>query len=127
MKQEVSPGVLIGVAVVVVAVIGFFIYRGVKGEVSSAPSEMGSKLMPIMARTSGDVSKMTPEEKKVYNEAVKSGYFRPGGSSGRMGSSGQSSAPGYGGPPGSSGSYNGSSGSYPGSSGGYSGSSGGPR
>jgi hypothetical protein len=127
MKQEVSPGVLIGAAVVVVAVLGFFIYRGVAGEVSSAPSDMGARLMKVMERTGGDVSKMNAEEKKVYEEAVKSGYYRPGGASGMMSSSGQPTAPGYGGsPPGMSG----TSGSYPGSSGGtsgYSGTSGGPR
>jgi hypothetical protein len=114
MQKEVSPGVLIGVAVVVVTVLGFFGYRVIKGEVSDAVSPMASKLMPVMARTNGDVSKMTPEEKKIYDEAVKSGYFRPYGSSGPMGPPRQANASGS---SRSSDPNSGPSRSYPGSSG----------
>jgi|GEM_PF-3100160 hypothetical protein len=138
MKQEVPPGVIFGAIAAAVLLLGFLVYKGIVGDKSSAPSDMGMQLSKVIARTGGDVRKMTPEEKKVYDQAVTSGYYRPGGSSGSISSSGQPNVPGTSGsfsggrPPGVSGSYPGSSyggrppgvsgsyqGSYPGSSGGY--------
>jgi hypothetical protein len=119
MQKEVNPGVFIGAIAVVVLIAGFFVYRAIVGNVSSAPSDIGGRLMKVMERTGGDVNKMTPDEKKVYDEAVKTGYYRPGGSSGHMSSSGGPNVPGYGGPsPGASG-YSSSSGYNSGNRGNY--------
>jgi hypothetical protein len=125
MKKEINPAVMFGVIAAVLIVAGLVGYRVIAGNVSSSPSEMGQQLSSIMARTGGDTSKMTPEELKIYDKAVESGYYRPGGSSGRMSSTGQPMSSGYSGNtrgPGSGSS--GSSGGYPGGSGGYPGSSG---
>lgn len=131
MKKEISPAIMFGTIAVVLVVAGFFIFKAISGDKSNAPSEMGQQLTKIMDRTGGDTSKMTPEEQKIYDKAVESGYYRPGGNSGRMSSTGQPNAPGYSNNtrgPGSAG-YAGSSGGSMGSSGGpgssYSGSSGG--
>ena len=128
MKKEISPATMFGVIAAVAAIAGFVVYRAIAGNVSSSPSDMGQQLSSVISRTGGDTSKMTPEELKIYEKAVDSGYYRPAGNSGQMSSSGQPLSSGYSNNtrgPGSS-SY-GSSGGYPGGSGGYPGSSGSSR
>ena len=135
MKKEISPGVLIGVVAAVVLVAGFFLFKAIVGDKSDAPSDMAQQLTRVLEKSGGDPSKMSPEDKKIYDKAVETGYYRPYGMSGNA-----SNYPGSGGPrssasgPGNarmSGGYPGSSGgsgSYPGSSGGsgsYPGASGG--
>lgn len=95
MKKEISPVAIVGVIVAVVAVAIFVVLRAGTGDASSAPSDMGQQLNKILTRTGGDTNKMTAEERKTYNKAVESGYYRPSGNSGHTSSSGRPLVPEY--------------------------------
>ena len=77
MQKEIPPAALFAVGAAIVLLLGFFIYRGIRGDQSSAPTQMGAQLPKILERTGGDVSKMSADEKKIYDDAVRTGYYRP--------------------------------------------------
>ena len=109
MNKDRAP-IIIAAAIAAIVLAGVLIFWGVAGGPSAGPTDLGAKLPGILERSGGDVSKMTAEEKKVYDEAVRTGYYRPE-MSGPAAASGGSGSGG--------GAYRGSSGgagSYPGAS-----------
>jgi cytochrome c556 len=91
MKKEMPTGAVIAAIVVLVLIIGFFIYRGLRGDRPTATARQ-IQLMKVLERTKGDVTRMTPDERKFYEEAVRTGFYSPT-NAGSTGSSGYPSPP----------------------------------
>lgn len=75
MQKEISKPVAVAVILLVVALIaavfGWWYVSG--GRSRDEAGEISKQAMEILKRTGGNVQMMTPEERKIYNEAVSRG------------------------------------------------------
>lgn len=103
MHKELPKGTAIAIIVAVVLVVALLFawtYFG-GGKKQDTAGELSKQAMEILQRTRGNVQQMTPEERKVFQEAVSRGLV-PAAAAGRpvpIGSPNMAPPPGYGGLP----------------------------
>lgn len=79
MKKQVSSVVATVVILIVVIIAGFFLWRAYRGEKTTAVSDIGQRVNAVIQKSGGDLSKLTPEDRAVLEEARKQGYPLPPG------------------------------------------------
>ncbi len=80
MKNLSAPIIIAGVVAVFLMTIVSLALGGCSKSQSSgsAKSLLSTSVTAILQRTHGDISKMTPEEQKIYNDALKKGQVPAG-------------------------------------------------
>ncbi len=81
MKKNLSTPMIIAgvVAVFFISIVSLALGGCSKSQSSgSANGSLSASVTAILQRTHGDISKMTPEEQKIYNEALKKGQVPAG-------------------------------------------------
>lgn len=79
MKQQVSPVVATVVILIAVIIAGFLLWKAYRGEKTGEVSDIGHRVNAVIQKSGGDLSKLTPEDRAVLEEAMKQGYPLPPG------------------------------------------------
>lgn len=79
MKKQVSPVVAVVVILIAVILSGFFLWKAYRGEKSGEVSDIGQRVNAVIQKSGGDLSKLTPEDRAVLEEAMRQRYPLPPG------------------------------------------------
>lgn len=79
MKQQVSPIVATVVILIAVLIAGFLLWKAYRGGKTGEVTDIGQRVNAVIQKSGGDLSKLTPEDRAVLEEAMKQGYPLPPG------------------------------------------------